>query len=368
MRSPVATGGGRPRLIAAVQDPGVVRAILARLGLWRSPAGPRRRFNPHSDSRYASKGEEAMMSTESLRTIFVATDEGLHLFIGEDAARADDLAGRGVLALAAGDESWWALVGGRELWRIAEGYRWSLAATVPKRKATCLAATPAGLLVGTARAHLLRLERDRLVPVPSFDEAEGREAWYTPWGAPADVRSMSAGASGALYVNVHVGGVLRSADGGAEWRPTLDIEHDVHQVLALPARPGLVLVAAADGFGTSRDGGDTWRWENEGLHAHYCRAVALAGDTVLLSASTGHRGRRAALYRRLLDGGERFERCQAGLPEWFADNLDTGCLAARGRTVVIATEDGCVFLSRDAGERWDAVAKGLAPVRAVALG
>lgn len=299
--------------------------------------------------------------------ILVATDEGLHLLDSEGVTRVDDLAGREVRALSVGGEDWWAIVEGRELWRGAEGSRWSLAASMPKRKATCLAATPGGVLVGTARAHLLRLERDRLVPVPSFDEAEGRDAWYTPWGAPADVRSISAGADGALYVNVHVGGVLRSTDGGGAWRPTLDIEHDVHQVLALPARSGLVLAAAADGFGLSRDGGDTWRWENDGLHAHYCRAVALAGDTVFLSASTGHRGRRATVYRRLLDGGERFERCRAGLPEWFADNVDTGCLAARGHTVVIGTQDGCVFLSHDAGERWDAVAKGLAPVRAVAL-
>jgi photosystem II stability/assembly factor-like uncharacterized protein len=307
------------------------------------------------------------MSTQSPRMILVATDEELYHVNGGAATRVDELAGRGVRALAIDGEGGWAIVEGRELWRSGEGERWSLAATVPRWKATCLAATPLGLLVGTARAHLLRLERERLEVDSSFDAAEGREAWHTPWGAPADVRSISSGADGAVYVNVHVGGVLRSTDGGAGWRPTLDIEHDVHQVLAVVERPGLVLVAAADGFGLSRDGGDTWRWDNGGLHAHYCRAVALAGDTVLLSASTGHRGRRATLYRRLLDGSGRFERCQAGLPEWFADNLDTGCLAARGRTVVIGTEDGCVFLSLDAGERWDAIAKGLAPVRAVAL-
>ena len=308
------------------------------------------------------------MSVHSQRTILAATDEGLHLFNGEGAVRVDDLAGPEVRALADGPDGWWALVEGRELWRSAEGHSWTPVATVARRKATCLAATPRGLLVGTARAHLLRLERDRLVPVPSFDEAEGRDEWYTPWGAPADVRSISAGAEGEVYVNVHVGGVVRSTDGGATWRPTLNIEHDVHQVLALPARPGLVLVAAADGFGVSEDGGDTWRWDNAGLHAHYCRAVALADDTVLLSASTGHRGRRATVYRRRLDGNERFEPCRVGLPEWFANNVDTGCLAAWGRTVVVGTGDGCVFLSADAGEHWDAVAKGLAPVRAVALG
>jgi hypothetical protein len=300
--------------------------------------------------------------------ILVATEEGLHLFDDTDTAHVEDLAGRQVRALAAGGEGWWAIVEGRELWRSVDGYRWSPAAIMPSGKATCLAVTTAGLLVGTERSHLLRLERGRLVPVLSFDDAEGRDAWYTPWGAPAEVRSISAGADKAVYVNIHVGGVLRSTDGGAAWRPTLDIEHDIHQVFALPARRGLVLVAAADGFGLSEDGGDTWRWENAGLDAHYCRAVGVADDTVLLSASTGPRGRRATVYRRRLDGGVRFERCRAGLPEWFADNVDTGCLVARGRTVVIGTEDGCVFSSLDAGEHWDAVAKGLAPVRAVALG
>jgi hypothetical protein len=58
-----------------------------------------------------------------------------------------------------------------------------------------------------------------------------------------------------VYVNVHVGGVLQSADGGTSWRPLLDIEHDVHQALAPAARPGLVLVAAYDGFGVSEDRG-----------------------------------------------------------------------------------------------------------------
>jgi len=309
------------------------------------------------------------MSMHANGTILVATGEGLHVVDGDGAVRVDELAGREVRSLAADGEGWWALVEGRELWRSADGRRWSAAATVPKRrKATCLAATPGGLLVGTARAHLLRLGPEGLAPVPGFDDAEGRDAWYTPWGAPADVRSISAGAGDAVYVNVHVGGVLRSTDGGDAWRPTLDIEHDVHQVLALPARAGLVLVAAADGFGLSEDGGETWRWENEGLHAHYCRAVALARDTVLLSASTGHGGRRATVYRRRLDGGERFERCREGLPELFADNVDTGCLAVRGRMAVIGAEDGTVFVSVDAGERWTAVANGLAPVRAVALG
>jgi len=306
-----------------------------------------------------------VMSRQGL--ILIATDDGLHVLDGDNARSVDDLAGRGVLALAWHDAALWALVDGREVWRSEDMLGWSRVATVPKRRATCLATSPGGLLVGTAGAHLLRLEDARLVAIPSFDSAEGRSEWYTPWGAPADVRSISDSGSGSLYVNVHVGGVLRTTDGGVAWRPTLDIEQDVHQVLAPAGHAGLVLVAAAEGFGASRDGGDTWQWENDGLPAHYCRAVALANDTVLLSASTGHHGRRAAVYRRALVAGRHFERCQVGPSDWFSDNVDTGCLAALGSTVVIGTEDGSVFLSRDGGSRWDEVRKGLPPVRAVAL-
>jgi hypothetical protein len=316
--------------------------------------------------------QEVSRNVNGGRTVVVATDGGLHVFDiggvpGTDGGRIDELAGHEVRALEPGGGGPWAIVGGKELWRSADG-RWSPIVSTGRRRATCLAATPAGLLIGTARAHLLSVDGDQLVPVSGFDHAEGRQAWYTPWGAPADVRSISVGSDGAIYVNVHVGGVLRSTDGGATWRPLLDIEHDVHQVLAPPGHPGLVLVAAFDGFGVSRDGGETWTWENDGLHAHYCRAVAVAGDTVVLSASAGHHGRRAALYRRPLQGRGAFERCAAGLPEWFADNVDTGCVAADGETVAIGTEDGCVFRSTDGGRRWAYVAKGLAPVRAVALG
>jgi hypothetical protein len=135
-------------------------------------------------------------------------------------------------------------------------------------------------------------------------------------------------ATGAVHVNVHVGGVARSRDGGRTWAPTVDIEVDVHQILAHPRHPDVVLAAAADGFGLSRDGGDSWRFVADGMHAHYLRAVAVSDDSVLVSASTGPGGRRAAIYRRRLDDDGPFERCTQGLPAWFGDNVDTGCLAA----------------------------------------
>src|SRR5213593_1928349 len=89
------------------------------------------------------------MSTQSPRMILVATDGGLYHVNGGVAARVDELAGHEVRALAIDGGGGWAIVEGRELWRSAEGDRWSLAATVPRWKATCLAASAArgGLLL-----------------------------------------------------------------------------------------------------------------------------------------------------------------------------------------------------------------------------
>ena len=166
----------------------------------------------------------------------------------------------------------------------------------------------------------MRVEQGVAGPVGGFDMVEGREAWHTPWGGPADVRSMALG-DDAVYVNVHVGGILASPDGGVTWSPTdLDIDTDVHQVFAVEHR---VLAALGhSGLASSSDGGRSWTVTTDGLHASYCRAVAASDDRVLLSASSGPRTRHAALYRGRL-GGDTFERCEKGLPEWFADNIDT---------------------------------------------
>ncbi|HEY8199757.1 MAG TPA: hypothetical protein VII47_00210, partial [Actinomycetota bacterium] len=201
----------------------------------------------------------------------------------------------------------------------------------------------------------------------SFESADGRDAWYTPWGGPPDVRSMTAAASGDLYVNVHVGGILRSEDGGGSWRPTIDIHSDVHEVRTVDDRPGLVLAAAAVGPAISTDAGASWSVDPTGLHRSYCRAVALSGSTLLVTASDGPFGKRAAVYRRPLTGSEAFEKCRQGLPEWFPGNIDTGCLAATPDLAAFGTEDGEVFLSDDAGASWEVAASGLPPVRALTI-
>jgi hypothetical protein len=293
---------------------------------------------------------------DGMSTLLIGTEGGLYEW--ERAL----IPGRPVTALApAGDGGWVALVGGREVW-TSPGTVVAHLEGGPEGR--CLMGTGDGILVGTAGAHLVRVApRGGVVEtVGTFDAAPGRDTWYTPWGGPPDTRSLSVGPDGTVYANVHVGGILRASGGaGGPWEPTIDVDADVHQVLAVDA--DRVVAACALGLATSTDGGRTWAIETDGLHAPYARAVAVAGDQLLLSASTGPWTDRAAVYRRPLAGGEPFER----VTDWFGENVDTGCLAAAGDEVAVGV-GGTVYRSGDGGGTWEVAAADLPPVTAVALG
>ena len=253
------------------------------------------------------------------------------------------MTGRAVGPLASSGSHAWAIVDGQEVWRGPDP--WVIQATWEGARLTCLLPLDDGtLLVGTAEAHLLRLDGAGLQAVTSFDAWPPRADWYTPWGGPPDTRSLAA-TDGEPLVNVHVGGVAHEHAG--TWAPLVDIDVDVHQIMVGPDGSLLVATGAA-GFGRSTDQGGDWSWDAEGLHGSYCRAVAVAGDQVLLSSSTGPRQTRGAVYRRGL--GEAGSWTRTGP---FVDgNIDTFWLTAAGDHAAFATGDGTVWLSSDAGANW----------------
>jgi len=293
--------------------------------------------------------------------VLVSSQEGLHPFDDRGAARPRQLAGRAVNALAPRGPELWAAVDGSELWH-ASGDEWDHVADLPGLRITSIATTDADVFVGSSEARLFRVVGDRLEPVAAFDRADGRSSWYTPWGGPPETRSLSEW-DDDLYVNVHVGGILRTEDRGERWTPTIDIDADVHQVATAE---GLVLAACAGGLAVSEDRGGTWIIRADGLEAPYSRAVTVCGDVVLVSTSRGPRGGRSAVYRgALVTGG--FVRCRDGLPEWFDDNIDSSCLDALpdGSFAAFGTSDGQLFGSRDTGSSWIELASDLPAVRRV---
>jgi hypothetical protein len=288
--------------------------------------------------------------------IRVGTDRGL-LAIGASQPLLPDRA----VSHLCGD---WAVVAGHELRALGSG----LALPAPAGLTLhCVLDGPDGVLAGSSGAHLLRPgPAGGLEPVGSFEAIPSRHRWYTPWGGPPDTRSLAAAPDGTVFVNVHVGGVWRADPGLTGWEEVVEVDADAHQVAVDPAT-GAVVVAAAVGFGVSRDGGRTFSFDDDGLHGSYCRAVAVGAGRVFVTASTGPGSRRGALYRRDLSGHGPFHRCAKGLPEWFPFNLDTHQLAAAGSEVALGTDDGRVWRSTDAGATWELVAEGLGPVHCVAV-
>jgi len=253
--------------------------------------------------------------------------------------------------------SWWAVDSRGRIHR--DGH--VVATLPPDVVAHCIRPTDQTTWIGADRARLFGLDSDGLAEDEFFANAPGRESWYTPWGAPADVRSMAVDADHTLYVNVHVGGVLRYDNTGVV--PTIDIDADVHQVATHPSQQGAVFAACAYGLAVSHNGHD-FETRSDGLHARYCRAVVVLEDSVVVSASTGPRTKRARLYRGdLWSGG--FEPLTTGLPEWFDSNLDTHCLVARDDGLFAGLGD-TVWRSDDGGDTWEVAGSGLSQIRCLA--
>ncbi|NMG22604.1 WD40/YVTN/BNR-like repeat-containing protein [Brasilonema bromeliae] len=296
--------------------------------------------------------------------IIAGTSDGL-LFL--DSRQYVELEGHSITALASSPDGLWVIVDRNSVWHRNPEGEWHQIASIDDLQLNCILPYNGAVLVGTSQAHLIRIADGSTNRINCFETAEGRDEWYTPWGGPPDVRSMAIGQSGELYVNVHVGGILRSDDQGKSWQPTIDFHADVHEVRTVPSHPDLVLAATAKGLAVSKDRGNSWRFSHENLHAAYARAIAVCEETILMTASTGPSGHKAAIYRHPLDKPGAFEKCERGLPEWFNNNINTGTVATTGNLAAFGTSDGQVFFSDDAGITWKQIAADLASICCVNL-
>ena len=153
-----------------------------------------------------------------LPNILVGTQNGLHI-LGEQNQIL--FQGHEVEYLAIQNGAWWAVVDKGEIWRHVEDI-WEHIQTLEGVRVNCLLPYNGNLFIGTSRALLYELNSKAHHPISAFEQVSNRDEWFTPWGGPPDVHSISADSSGNLYVNAHVGGILRSKDGGRSWEPTID--------------------------------------------------------------------------------------------------------------------------------------------------
>ena len=185
------------------------------------------------------------------------------------------------------------------------------------------------LLLGTEPPHVYVWEMDERPAwrSESFASLDCRAEWHTPWGGPPAVRSLAATPDGWVYADIHVGSIMRSADGGATWEPvTPELHEDVHQVGLSPAAPERVYANTANGVWVSDDRGRSWQYRPE-ERQRYGRAVAIhpeSPDLMLCTVSDGPHGDdvHGALYRSA-DGGRTWAHVTEGFPRSTKGNINT---------------------------------------------
>lgn len=215
---------------------------------------------------------------------------------------------------------------------------------------------PLTVLIGAEPAHLYLLEDGGpALRVESFDQLEVRDDWYTPWGGPPAVRSL-ARTGEDVYADIHVGSIVRSADGGKSWEPVAPGLHpDVHQVAVCPAAPGRVYANTADAVFLSDDRGETWHHRASGLPTRYGRAIAVHPedpDCLLASVSRGPRAEGTGQLFRSGDAGRSWEQAGDCFPAATTDNVDTFHVAFDAGGTAWASVEERLYRSEDRGRGW----------------
>jgi photosystem II stability/assembly factor-like uncharacterized protein len=218
----------------------------------------------------------------------------------------------------------------------------------------------------------------------TWGEGAGGKCLHTVLVDPFDGRR--------LYTACSTGGVYRSDDGGASWRPSnrnIRAEHVpedllypeagqcVHKIAFSPTRPGRLWARSHSGVYRSDDGGDTWEAIDATLPSDFgFPLVTHPRDPerafVIPLASDGERwfpGQQAAVYRTD-DGGRVWRPLSEGLPGGAFSVVLRDAFSGDGESpqgLYFGTTSGSVYASADEGEVWTTVAQELPRVLSVAV-
>ncbi|MEN6479697.1 MAG: hypothetical protein ABFD20_08675 [Anaerolineales bacterium] len=224
-----------------------------------------------------------------------------------------------------------------------------------------LSEQPLTLVLGTepARVYRLQLGGSKAHASMSFDRLPGNDGWRTPWGGPAAVRSLAVTGDGWVYADIHVGGIMRSADGGVVWEPVAPtLPNDVHAIAVSAGGVKGLYATTSNGVWISRDRGDSWAYRGDRLGGRYGRAIAVHPkdpNVILTSVSDGPQGDNVhgQLYRSE-DGGYNWRQVVDGFVGSTAANIDAGHVVFDARGDAWAIVGNQLYQGRFAGRQWKA--------------
>ena len=213
---------------------------------------------------------------------------------------------------------------------------------------------------------------------PALRSVPGRDRWSFP--APPHVAHLKhinfqPGNPDTIFGSIEVGALLKSTDGGNTWNQLHGVYEDVHRCIIGPDKPNHLYVTGGRGLWQSDDGGTTW--ENTlppgSEHGSYPDQLVFKPSDpnyMLLSSGQFHPGQWRTEHRsdtrisRSRDGGKTWEVLSGGLEDRMQPSVEAMTLEEAGNQVQIfaGTTSGSVLWSNDAGEHWQTIIQGLAPI------
>lgn len=262
----------------------------------------------------------------------------------------------------------------------------------------------ARLLAGGNPAMLLASDDggETWTEIEALSNHPSREGWEP--GAAGLVLHSIVAEGARLWVGISAAGVFASDDGGQSWERrnrvsnagaedhAHDHRHDhpaggdghetghcVHNLVRAPGAPGDVMWQQNHhGVYRSADGGRSWTDVSAGLPSRFGFPMGVHPDDPdtawVLPLNGDTEGRfppdASAAVWKTVDGGRSWARKGAGLPQkgCFFTVLRQGMAVGSDASVAFGTNTGSVFLSSDAGETWDEVARHLPTVLSVEMG
>ena len=302
-------------------------------------------------------------------SVLVTTTDGYHIFTSSG-KHLTSLAGHRIECFTPGaDGTWLAIVDRHEIWQHDADGEWTPLVKTDDhahrgRRRRAAPSSPAP----TTRACSLDVVEAWSSRCPRSTPCPAATTWHRV-GSPLQVRSMTTTAdAGALLVNVHVGGIPRSVDGGADVAP--------HPRRRRRRPPGARPSHAPGDRGRRRVGRlvpqrrrrrDVGAAPPTGMEIVVRARRGLIGDDVLVTVSDGPWTDAVGDRTARQSTAAPPEKVTGGLPDYLAGNIDTRCIASDGRKLALVDGAGDVWQSTDGCEGFGRVADGLIGVTGVAI-
>jgi photosystem II stability/assembly factor-like uncharacterized protein len=201
-------------------------------------------------------------------------------------------------------------------------------------------------------------------PLPALRELPSEPTWSfppRPWTHHVRTIALHPTDPGWLAVGIELGGVMRSADGGASWMDrNPQAPSDAHQLLTHPLAADRLYEVAGQGVACSENRGETWNRFEQGLDRRYAWAQALdPADPDLWyvavsrspSAAHGAGDGQSHLWRSRGDGWVAVDDWGTA-PELRRMPYALAALPGGANRLLVGLRGGKLLLTEDAGESW----------------